>query len=175
MKRSISLLALLLTVACSSSTEPGNKPTWADNTSWNGNVVMKSGTNLRISFHLTTDLVTDLMTQHDVWAIGVDHAHIENARTGIVAKEFPEEQPGGLLVGASVRADYALQLSMVPTSAFDPSVPTSCPNAAQPSDFPIYTVNLQIAGDGTLRGTVNLSCFANSVVFDSQPIVMQRI
>lgn len=135
---------------------------------------MKSGTTLNISFQLTTGLYTDLMTQHEVWGVSVEHARIQNVLTGRVAEEFPGGSPGGLLVSVSVRADFALELSMVPDAAFDPSVP-SCRTPAQPDNAPFYRTNLQIAGDGTLEGTVDLGCFVPGDFSDSQPIVLRRI
>src|SRR5512141_2192162 len=116
MKRSTCLLALLLTAACSNPTGPGDEPKWADGTNWKSSVTMKSGTTLNISFQLTTGLYTDLMTQHEIWGISVEHAHIENTLTGRVARQWPEGSPEGLLVTASARADFALQLSMMPDS-----------------------------------------------------------
>jgi len=172
MKRPISLLALLLTVACSSSTEPGNKPNWADNTSWKGSVTMQSGTTLDVSFQLTTALYTDLMTQHEIWGVSVAHARIVNMLTGRAAEQVPDGPADGLHVTPSVRADFALELSMFPDAAFDPSVP-SC--AAQPGNVPYYKVNLQVAGDGTLRGTVDMGCFPSGNSLDSRPIVLRRI
>lgn len=175
MKRSTSLLTLLLAVACSNPTGPGDEPKWADGTSWKSSVTMKSGTTLNISFQLTTGRYTDLMTQHEIWGISVEHARIENALTGRVARQWPEGSPEGMLVTASVRADFALQLTMMPDSTFDPLIP-SCPTEAQPGNVPFYRVNLHIAADGTLRGTVELGCFMpGDLIFDSQPIVMRRV
>jgi hypothetical protein len=135
---------------------------------------MKSGTTLDVSFQLTTGLHTDPVSQHEVWGISVEHARIESVLTGRVAEAWPAGSPGGLLVSTSVRADFALELSMVPDSAFDPSVP-SCPTAAQPNNFPFYHVNLQIADDGTLKGTVDLGCFFPGDPLESKPIVLRRI
>jgi len=174
MKLPIPLLALLLTVACSSSTEPGDKPNWADNTSWKGSVTMQSGSTLDVSFQLTTGLHTDLMTQHEIWGVSVAHARIVNMLTGRVAEQVPDGPADGLHVTPSVRADLALELSMFPDSAFDPTVP-SCATAAPPGSVPYYKVNLQIAPEGTLRGTVDVGCFPSGTASDSRPIVLRQI
>ena len=174
MKRSIALLAFLLTAACSSTTEPGDSPKWADNTSWKGSVTLKSGTTLNVSFHLATALYTDAISQHEIWGISLEHARIENVLTGRVAEQWPDRSPGEPLVTATVRADFALELSMLLDSTFDPSVP-GCATAAQPENAPYYRVNLQIAGDGTLRGTVYTGCYFPGDPLDSWPIVVRRI
>jgi hypothetical protein len=136
---------------------------------------MKAGATLSVSFHLTTAITTDGWG-HDFWGIGVDHARIENTATGVAATEFPDTSPSGLTVSAG--GDDRLNevsLSLVPNSAFDPSVP-SCPKDVQPGNFPLYQVILRLDGDGTLKGVAKLICFApGDLVFDSQAIIVRRI
>src|SRR5438874_6988904 len=129
MKRSISLLAVLLAVAYSSPTGPGPRPSWADNTSWKGSVTMKPGTTLNIAFHLTSALgPASEWSPQDTWHIDIAQPRIENVATGKVIGE----------AGAYTRADDTLKwvhFGMVADSAFDPLLP-SCATAEQPGNEP---------------------------------------
>ena len=162
MKRSISLLTLVVTLACSNPTDPGSQPKWADNTSWKGSVTMKSGTTFNISFRLTTAFgPVGGWSSQNAWGIVVEEPRMENVVAGKVIDR------------ANTATDPSLKwvhLEIVPDSAFDPLLPSCATNA------PSYEVDLHLAGAGTLAGTVTLSChFPETTIDGPQPIVMRQI
>jgi len=170
MTRCTFLLALILTVACSGDpTGPGQRPGWADNTSWRGTVTMKSGTVFAATFQLTT--ARDNPLGFEEWVVTIHQQRFENLATGeVLTGETPED---GYSFGSEALGwvDFGFHK----LNAFDPT--QVCPLGVRPQDWNVsYAIHTEIAGDGTLQGTVKTSCrFGSGPALDSQPIVMRRI
>src|SRR6476659_10553438 len=81
MKNVVALVAVVLTVACSSSTAPDNRPTWADG-SWKGTVTMQSGTTLNIAFQLRSVVGRNQYGSADIWFVEMVAPRVENVLAG---------------------------------------------------------------------------------------------
>jgi hypothetical protein len=128
---------------------------------------MTPSTKLNIMFRLTTVLgPASAWSPQDVWHVVVVDARIENVVTGKTIGSDGESWTANDL--------KSVRFGMIPDSAFDPLV-SNCVTLAQGNQA-YYVVDLHLASDGTLTGTVALSCFPAAIpITTPQPIVVRKI
>jgi hypothetical protein len=162
MRRTVALLLLAIAgPACQASTGPDNPPAWTDETDWRGTLTMKTGTVLAVTFHLASGRGHDMWGEFE-WKIYATPARIENTRTGAVVV--------GAVGGYGWVDTRSVSFTVAAPRGFDDPA-TMCQYAM---DNAIYRLDVTLGDDGTLAGTLSLSCPNAGQTIDSQRVVMQQ-